>query len=806
MISDIRIACRCLAKNPAFSLVAIGALALGIGANSAIFSVINAALFHPGGIVEPERVVAVRVSYKKLNLTSIGVSATNFADVRNVRDVFEKAAILKEADLNYMAGDTPVRLAGAQVSLEWFDVFGARPHLGRVFLPEEDQPNANQVAVLAFPAWQRLFGGDPHIVGKTIELNQKPYRVVGVMEPAFRWPAQADIWVPLGLSAADMGEQNRFNESYFGVARLRPGLTLDHANAAVQVLADRVRNNGTPGGTYAKNSLWGLFCVPITDFIAGNAKMPMLILLGASAMVLLIVCANIAGLMLVRASVRARDYSIRTALGAGWRDLLRSIFAEGAVLAACGVSLGLLLAFGGIRVMTLLAPEQITLALKVRIDIYVLLFTLLAGIASLILFSAGPAWQVWRQSLHDSLKEGGRGGTDTSSRQRLRTTLVAGQVAVALILLVSTGILLRTLANLQRVNVGFQPEGVMTGMLALPPERYQAPASRVAFLRELAARLAALPGVTSAGVGAPYPFSGGGASGSFNIEGRPQTPGDPGPHGHIRYVSPGYFTTLKIPLRAGRYFTHDDRQETQPVVIIDEILAKQYWPNEDPIGKRMRRGSRPWATIVGVVGAVRHSDLIGEATKGTYYYPIYQQPVPFAGVLVRTQGAPALLAGPIRHVVRSIDPRQPVDRLKTMPDLISASLTARRFTVTMLGFFAVSALLLATLGLYGVISYSVTQRTREIGIRMALGAEKGTVIQMIIGQGLRLAAAGLLMGVAGALVAARLLRTQLVGVDSFDPVTFGATVPGVILAVLLATYLPARRAARVDPVVALRHE
>ncbi|MGH8639929.1 MAG: FtsX-like permease family protein, partial [Burkholderiales bacterium] len=380
-------------------------------------------------------------------------------------------------------------------------------------------------------------------------------------------------------------------------------------------------------------------------------------------------------------------------------------------------------------------------------------------------------------------------------------------VSVALMLLVGAGVFLRTLANLQHVNAGFQPEGVMTGMLALPPARYQEPASRIAFMRALSDRMAAIPGVVSAGIGVPFPFSGGNASASFNIEGRTSSPGDPGPHGNVRYVSPGYFTTLRIPLRAGRYFSDSDRQDSVPAVIIDETLAKQYWPAEDPIGKHMRRGNRaPWSTIIGVVGHVKHSDLAGDTTKGTYYYSIYQQPIPFAGVLLRTAGDPVGLAIPIRDAVRSVDPVQPVDRIRTMSDLLSASLAPRRFAFTILGFFAATALFMAALGLYGVISYSVAQRTKEIGIRIALGAETRSVIQLIVVQGLRLTAVGLFIGLIGAFWATRLLRTHLVGVEAFDPVTFITMAFVLAAAAFVASYLPARRAARVDPMVALRHE
>jgi putative ABC transport system permease protein len=532
----------------------------------------------------------------------------------------------------------------------------------------------------------------------------------------------------------------------------------------------------------------------------------MFILLGAVGMVLLIVCANIAGLMLVRASVNARDFAVRTALGAGRWDLVRVCLAESVVLITSGVLLGLIVAYAGIRALILLAPERLAQSLTVRIDTNVLMFTLLAGIAALILFSVAPVWQIWRLGKPESLKERGRGGTDSATRQRLRMALVVGQVATALMLLVGAGVFLRTLAKLQQVNAGFRPEGVMTGMLALPPSRYPEAASRVAFMRALSDRLAAIPGVTSAGIGVPNPFSGGNASASFNIEGRPSGPGDPGPHGNVRYVSPGYFATLKIPLLAGRYFTDHDRQDSNPAIIIDETLAKQYWPNQDPIGKHMRRGNRaPWSTIIGVVGHVEHSDLAGDAAKGTYYYSMYQQPVPFAGVLVRTTGDPARLATPIRDAVRAVDPSQPIDRLKTMSDLVSASLAPRRFAVTLLAFFATSALFMAALGLYGVTSYSVAQRTKEIGIRIALGAETGSVIRLIVAQGLRLTCVGVLIGLIGSFLGVRLLQTQLAGVGAFDPITFGVMVLVLGAAGFIASYLPARRASSVDPTVALRH-
>ncbi len=805
MSSEVRFAVRMLLKSPTFAITAVAALALGIGANTAVFSVINAALLNPAGISDPDRIVAVRVKYDKLNLKSIPMSAPDFVDVRDSTQLFSNAAVLDEGDFHYTGSGVPERLQGASVSVQWFDVFGARPHLGRVFRPEEDQPNTNQAVVLAYPTWKRIFGGDRGAVGRTLELNQKPYLIIGVMGPEFRWPSQVDLWVPLGLSPQNLDERNRFNEGLFTVARMKPGVSLAQANALLQVLSDRVRNNGTRGGAYAKDSQWGMFAVPMTDFIAGDSKTPMLVLLGAVGLVLLIACSNIAGLMLARSSGRARDIAIRAALGAGRWDLVRQILWESLLLAVTGAILGLFVAHAGIRLMTLLAPENVAASFAVSIDRHVLLFTAGLTVLAGVLFGIAPAWQISGVDSYELLKEGGRSATAGRARQRLRAGLVVGEVALALVLLVGAGLLLRSLARLQQADPGFEPRGVLTASLSLPRSRYQTPEQRLAFFQTTLERLSQTPGVTVAAAGVPLPFSGMSGSASFTIEGREVGPGDPGPHGDVRYVSPGYFAALRIPLRSGRVFTEQDRMGSEPVIMIDENLARQYWPNEDPLGKRMGRG-RALATIAGVVGHVKHSDLAGDTGKGVYYYPVLQQPTPFTTLMVKTASNPASLAGGIRDAVRTVDPALPVQRLKTMQGLVSNSLAPRRFVVVVLGFFAVTALLLAAIGLYGLISYSVTQRTQEIGVRIALGAQAGQVLRMVVGQGARLALAGVAIGFVAAFSLSRLLASQLYHVSPFDPMTSVVTAAVLVGAALAASYLPARRATRVDPVEALRHE
>lgn len=806
MWTDIRLALRALAKSPSFAATTILALALGIGANTAIFSVINGLLLHPAGIPDPDRLLAIRVKYDKLNLKSITVSATDFADIRDSKQVFSSAAMLSEADFNYTALDLPERLPGAQVSWQWFDVFGVKPLLGRVFRPEEDQPNANQVAVLSYAAWKRWFGGDAAIVGRTIQLNQQLYKVVGVMGPDFDWPARAQVWVPIGLPPGAYGADNRFNESYFAVAKIQPGVTVAQAQAFVHLLTGQIIERD-PQGAYAQASQWGMFALPLTDFVYGDLRTPLFVLIGAVGFVLLIACSNIAGLMLARASGRARELAVRSALGARRWHLIRQTLAESLVLAAAGTLVGLGVAQAGVRILLWLAPAEVAMGLVIRLDAYVLAFTAVVGALAGILSGVAPAWQVSGAHDFELLKEGGRWGTASRGRLRLRALLVAGQVALALVLLVGAGLFLKSLARLARVNPGFDPQGVMTAALSLPESQYKEEQKQVAFYRAVSERLASLPGVSSAAAVVPLPFSGSNFASSFNIEGRPQGPGDPGPHSDLRAVTPGYFSALKIKLLAGRTFTEQDREGTQFVTVIDENLARQYWPDQEPLGKRLRRGSNaPWVEIVGIVAHVHHSELAGDTGKGVCYYPMYQIPISRAFLIARTNADPAGLAGPIREAVRSVAPGQPVYDLSTMENRLGTSLAARRFAVTVLGFFAGVALLMSALGLYGVISYTVTQRTQEIGIRIALGAQVNEVLGLVVTHGLRLVSAGILLGLAAALSLSRLLATQLFQVSPFDPLTFAVTAIVLLIAAILASYVPARRATKIDPIVALRYE
>jgi predicted permease len=807
MISDLRLAIRTLSKSPAFAFTAAAALALGIGANTTIFSVVNQVMLNPAGVDQPSRVVAERVRYDKLALKSIGVSAPDFKDAQNSTQVFEAAAILEGGSFNYTTPGGPEKLDGASVSADYFRVFGAKPRLGRTFLPAEDQPNANQVAVLSFAAWKRLFGQDAGIIGRTIQLNETPYRVVGVMGPQFRYPTGVELWVPLGLPASGFDARNRFNESYLGVARLKPGASFEQASSLMNLLSDRLKNGTTRYAAYGRDAAWGMFIVPITDFIAGKTKTPLLVLLGAVGFVLLIACSNIAGLMLARSSGRAREVAVRAALGATRWHLVRQVMAESLVLSLGGAIAGLALAYGGVQGIVALAPATVPIALDVRLDPFVLFFTAGAAIAAGLLFGIAPAWQMSRLDRYEALREGGRAGTAGLARQRMRAGLVMGEVAIALVLLAGAGLFLRSLASLENVNPGFEPAGIITGSVALPHARYSEDARQVEFYRAVLDGLATVPGVTNVAVATSVPFSNDDGSASFEIEGRPSPAGDPGPHGDIALASPGYFGALKIALRRGRVFSDHDIAGSESVALVDETLAKQYWPNQDAVGQHIRNGSKEkWATIVGVVEHVKNSDLAGDQIKGRYYYPMYQQPFRNATLVVRTQGDPDAATGAIRAAVGAVDPSEPISQLRTMSGMVAASLAPRRFVVTMLAIFAGLALLMAVIGLYGVTSYSVAQRTQEIGIRMALGARRGEILSMVIRQGMWLTGGGVLMGLAAALALSQLLRSQLFQVSPFDPLTFGLTAVVLIAAELAACSIPAQRATRVDPMEALRHE
>ena len=814
LLQDIRYAIRILAKNPGFTMIAVLTLALGIGANTAIFSVVNGLLLHPVGITHPEQLVAIRVRYEKLNLDSILVSAPDFDLMRENKKVFASAALEDPLDFNYSAGDRPQRLRGAKVSSQWFQVFGAKPMLGRVFTPEEDQPHADQEVVLAYHTWKGLFGADNSIVGRSVMFNRQPYTVIGVMPPNFEWPEQTDLWSPLALPPGDFAIDNIFNEGHFAVARMQPGVSPAQAAAYMSLVTQRVVNDGR--SKYPKNSGWAMFSVPFAQFVYGDVRTPLLILLGAVGFVLLIACANVAGLLLARASGRAREFAVRTALGASSWRLARQTLSESIVLAVMGMIAGLAVASAAISALPFLAAGNLSGNIVIPLDTRVLLFTVLLAGLSAVVFGAAPAWQISRTDPQQHLNEGRGAGSASRAHHRFRDMLVIGQLALALVLLAGAGIFLKSFSKIRSVNVGFQPHGLMTASIGLPDHPYDSPEKQIQFVRAVLDRLSGSPGVVTAASGVPLPFSGVGGSSSFQIEGRAKLPGDPGPHGDVRQVSPNYFETMGISLVRGRTFTPDDRQGAQAVAMIDENLARLYWPNEDPVGKHLKLGDTdPWASIIGIVVPVRHSQVVGEESssegaegsgKGVYYFPIYQTLAPNFFLVVRANGNPTASAETIRQAVRSVDPGQPISELMTMDERVSLSMGPRRSAVALLTVFAGMALALAAIGLFGLVRFNVTQRIQEIGIRMALGAQPGDILKMVLVQSGRLIAAGIVAGIAFALVLTRMMESLLYGVSSADPATFAATSVFLAAVALVACYVPARRAMRVDPMVALRYE
>ena len=809
IMQDFRYALRQLRKSPSFTLAAVLTLALGIGANLAVFSVMNAVLLNPSGIPHPERVVAVRATYAMGDLKNISISPPDFGDAVSGTDTFTSAAVMTNANFNYNPdGVTPVRLVGAKVSWQWFDVFWAKPHLGRVFRPEEDQPNADHEAILSYAAWRKRFSSDPSIVGRTIQLNQQSYQVVGVMGPDFAWPNQAELWTPIGLPSSRYFDPNhRYNEYLFSVARLKPGVTVEQANAYLKLRASRqIESEGQ--NSYGRVAGWGMFCMPLVDFVAGDLRKPLLILLAAVATVLLIACANIAGLQLARASARQRAVSVQIALGVSRARLVQQALMESLVLSLAGVAVGVLLASFLIPALMFFAPTALMQNIQTRLDGSLVLFAVIVGVVSALVCSVAPSWHATHSHWFQALQEGGRSETSSRSRQLVRSTLVVGEIALAMLLLSGAGLLLRSMEHLQQVETGFDSQGLISARMSLPAGVYKTEEQQAAFFSALEQQLKSSPGVSGAAIADALPFTNTGGSASFTIKGRTLAPNDSGPHGNIRRVSSDYFSTLRIPVVRGRVFAATDRANTEKVAVIDETLARAYWPGQEPIGEHISFGrNSPPITIVGIVKHARASSLEGDTTEGFYYLPLAQSPDLSVGIAIRAStGNASSLTSVVASAVRAVDPSQPVYDIKTMEERVNDSLMGRKFLVVLLSVFAGLALLLAAVGLYGVISYSVKLRTRELGVRMTLGASRTDVLRLILSNGMKLAGTGLVLGLVSTFVFGQALSSLLYGVSLFNPLTLIATALLLSGAVLLASYLPARRAAKVDPMVALRYE
>jgi putative ABC transport system permease protein len=799
LAQDTRYALRTLRARPAFTVVAVLTLALGIGANATIFSVVNELLLRPLPFHEPERLVTVwGVREGKRG----GVSYPDLLDFSRESRAFSGIALLAGQTVNFTGGDTPDRLRGAFVTGSVFDVIGVKAAVGRTFTDaESEMGRAVPVAVLSHELWKTRFGGDPTLIGRALQLNGRPFEVIGILPAGFRSPFDdPDVWIP-GPFHTSKGAFDRANHFVPALGRLKPGATLTEARAELAIVADRLAREYPES-----NAGWGADVEPLQRTLTGDVRAALLTLFAVVGVVLLIACANVANLLLARAAARRREMSLRAALGAGRGRLVRQLLTESVVLSAAGGALGLLLAHAGLKGLLAVVPSSFILFRHVGVDGDVLLFSLVLAVGCGVLFGLAPALHASRANLNEAFVARGASAFAASGRFTARNVFVVAQVALSIVLLVAAGLLTRSLIGLQRLDPGFDPRGVLTMEFRLPATKYTEDAQAAAFMERAIAEIRRVPGVRSAALARAVPFSYNGATAGYVVEGREPAPGVEPPESQLNTVTPEYFATLGIPLRAGRDFAGADRADAPPVVVVNEALARREWPDQSALGRRLRAADGgPWLTVVGVVGNAKHYGL-GDAPVAQAYLPYAQTPGIFASVVARTAGDPLALAPAVRAAIWSVDRDQPVWKIRTLETMIRDTLGQQRFTMGLVAGFAAVALLLAGIGIYGVMSYAVAQRTQEVGVRLALGAQRGEVLRLVVRQGLALTGVAVAVGLVGALAAARVLASQLHGVSTADPLTFAA-VPMVLGAVaLVATYLPARRASRLDPMVALRYE
>jgi putative ABC transport system permease protein len=808
LVQDLRYALRQLFRKPAFTVVAVLTLALGIGANTAMFTLVNSVLLRDLPYAEPDRVVAVWNAFA--GQERVPLSAPELIDYREGIGSLEELAAYRSTEVNLTGTSEPERLPAGRVTANLFGALGVQPVIGRTFLAEEDVSGRDGVAVLGHDLWQRRFGADPAILESTIIIDGHPRAVVGVMPPSFRLPSDygADVatqlWVPLALDLDDPGGRGLHNLR--AVARLAPDAGLEAVNAELGMLtAHWVAEGIEPIEDFTA------FALPIRDEVVGDVRPALLILFGAVGLVLLITCANVANLLLTRADERRKELVVRAALGAGRGRIARQLLVESLVLAGVGAVAGVAVGHGALQGLLALEPAALPRLDGVAMNGTVLGFTACLSVVAGLLFGLGPAMRSARSSVVSPL--GMAGGGEWHAGTRLQRLLVVGQVALAVVVVIGAGLLARSFGELRSVPLGFDPEGVLTASVTLPTADYPGPAEMVAFYRELVERAAELPEVRAAGATARLPLAQPAGDWGIDIEGRPRAPGEQ-VNGYLQVVTPGYFESMRVDLVRGRLPDPADRIDTAPSVVVNERFAERHWPGEDPIGQRIRirwEGDNPWFTVVGVVRDVRHNAL-GEPPRHEMYFPHAQLALALGGttgamtLIVRTGSDPLAVAGAVREAVRSIDPNLAISRIRTMREVVNEALVEPRFSTVLLTAFGMIALLLGTVGVYGVISYAVSRRTREIGIRMALGARIEDVLGLVLRQSLGLTLAGVVLGIIAAFALTRLLAGLLYGVSANDPLTFVAIPVLVALVALLAAYVPARRAARVPPVVALRSE
>ena len=810
MIADLKYALRQLLKSPGFTATAVLTLALGIGACTAIFSVVNGVLLRPLDYPEPERLVVL----KETNLPDFpefSVSPPNFIDWEKQLKSFVSIAAFTGASLNLTGEGEPQRVVGVKATARYFEVYGVKPVLGRAFFAEEDAVDKNHVVVLSHPFWQRVFGGATDVVGRSLQLNGEPYNVIGVAPAGFGSASKVDAWVPMAFAADEVANDNRGAHYINVTGRLKPGVTAAQADAELKVVAAQLAKQ------YPDSSKgWGAFAVPLLDYTVRDVRNVLYTLLGAVGCVLLIACANIANLLLARATARHREISIRAALGAGRARLVRQLLTESILLAFLGGLAGVLLARWGLDALLALAPANLPRVASISLDPTVLTCALGLSLATGLAFGLAPAWLAARTNVNDALKQGARGSTDAGARGRLRSTLVVLEVAASLVLLVAAGLLVRSFIHLAHVDPGFTPEHATLMRLGLPEKKYGKPEQQTAFADALVARLRTLPGVQAVGLTHSMPLVGDYVLG-FNIDGRPRPSDSDMPNTNYYAVTPDYFRAMGIRLVKGRLFNEHDDAKAPRVVLINETLARQHFPHEDPIGKRINitNGPDAWREIVGIVGDIKQYGA-DRPTSSQSYEPFAQKPYTSLNIVIRlaapkfgeggAAGSPAALSSSLRPAVYEIDKDQPVGSIKPLEEIVADSIARQRFAMTLLTVFSLVALVIAAVGIYGVMAYNVTQRTSELGIRMALGARPIDVLRLVLAQGGKLIGLGLFLGLVIALAGSRAIESMLFATSAHDPLTLAAITLLLAGVAAVACLIPARRATKVDPMIALRAE
>jgi putative ABC transport system permease protein len=805
---DLRFGLREMAKNPGFTLIAVTTLALGIGANTTIFSVVNAVWLRPLPYPAADQLVLIRHRNTKIAGRLDELTPGNYLDLRRRNKSFEQMAAFVSRDFNLTEAGEPERLTGQRVSTALFPLLKTQPSLGRVFTEADDQDGAARVVILSHGLWQRRFGGQADIVGQTLTLDEQRYTVVGVMPPGFSFPEKStELWVPIALPPDAVNDR----VSYYldAIARLKTSVPLEQA----QVEADVVANNLAQAYPKSNTDL-GFSVLPMHALLVSGFKQSLLVLLGSVAFVLLIACVNVANLLLARAAVREKELAVRAALGAGRQRLIRQLLTESTLLAFCGGALGLLFAVWGSNALKLISPSgqgRVPRLDEVSLDFSVLAFTLGVACLTAIIFGLVPALQISRPDLHRILKEGER-GSSSAVGQRLRGMLVIAEVALSLVLLVGAGLLMRSLLRLQNVDPGFKPEGLLTLRIEQSADKAKDLARAVSFHQQVLERVRNLPGVESASVVNAAPIASPYLRSALLFEDRPDSLPGQAQLANNRVISPDYFRTLGIPLVKGGLLSAQDTLEAPPVAIINQAMARRFWGKEDPLGKRFRPAARnapgPWLTVVGVVGDVRQGGLDFDSFP-EFYRPFTQEHQTWARprtLFIRTNLDPLSLVASVKNQIWAVDKDQTINDVRTMEEIVARSLSPRRFNLWLLGAFAALAMVLASVGIYGVISYAVSQRTREIGVRIALGAQPRDILQLVVKQGLVLTLSGIAIGLAAAFALTRWLESLLFAVSKTDPLTFASVALLLTLVALLACYVPARRATKVDPMIALRGE